>query len=568
LYEIDFRLVLDRKEYLFLFLFFFCFFLLQLSIELEMMKEDRPEQQVHYAKLSVLEMDDGDGEEEVAVHFRNPSSLITHSALDESLDDQEEGAVTSPSGQFSSIRNEYPFPISRPPSKHRDWMFGIAFVTHFIAVVVISLIEEGSLQHAGDSYERAGSWASVVMITTLLGSTFGGIAALALAYYDDSRALLLQFALIFSCIVKFLLGNIMFIMKSPYSFLGVFMIFFALWDLLLYPSTRKSLSFSSTLIQMIAQVSRQFGLWLGVSSIIVISAQTLVLLWWGAFCIGAISTMDPASVLPIALVLIFSWYWITEFFRVLLSFLVGGSILWYFVREDQSSTNPSNLTNNAYNSSKPGANSNSHYSENSVFANQIGLYWQCAFTTSFGSLTKAALFVRPSQALLHSRYLFFKHHPQLPTLCKCVGNACDRYAGFGNVWYDQAKPFHSLSLSLLAVYGRTLYRTSQDLLTYYPETMNASLAETTRFTLTAIASVIAGILAIGFGLFAEGGDRDTWPLFVLIAYLVAYAGAVLAGTVYICAVDALIVASVLNPARVAQTNQIVLLRFLRTAENE
>eukprot|EP01033_Poteriospumella_lacustris_P001936 gene1936-1401_t len=467
-------------------------------------------------------MDDGDGDDfdrDVEVNFRNPSSLITHSAMDESLEsDVATGNDPSAGGQFSSIRNDYPFPISRPPAKHRDWMYGIAFVAHFIAVVVISLVEEGSLHHASESYERAGSWASVVMITTLLGSTFGGLVAILLASNDDSRTLILQFALIFSCIVKFLLGNIMFIMRSPYSFLGVFMLFFAMWDLVLYPTTKKSLSFSSTLIHMVADVTRRYGIWLGLSSIIVIAIQTLILLWWGAFCIGAISTTDPASVIPVLAVLLFSWYWMTEFCRVLLSFLVGGSILWLFVRDEQD----------------PSSSSQHH-----------------------GTDSGKAI-----------RYLFFKHHPQLPVLCKCIGNTCDRYGGCGNVWYEMARPFHALSLSLLAVYGRTLKRTSQDLLTYYPETMNASLAETTRFTITATASCIAGLLAIAFGLFAEGGDRDTWPIFVLIAYLVAYAGAVLAGTVYICAVDALIVASVLNPARVAQSNQIVLLRFLRTAEVE
>lgn len=564
------------------------------------MSNSSPEQ-VQYAKLSVLEMDDGDGDDhddEIAVHFRNPSSFITHSALDESIDDdpgvggtQHLSTAASSGGQFSSIRNDYPFPISRPPAKHRDWIYGIAFVAHFAAVVVISLIEENSLQHATDSYERAGSWASVVMITTLLGSTFGGLAAILLASYEDMRTLILQMALIFSIIVKFLLGNIMFIMRSPYSFLGGFMLFFALWDVVLYSTIKKSLSFSATLLQMIAQITKSYGLWLGITCIIVIAIQTLVLLWWGAFCIGAISTTETASVLPVTLLLFFSWYWITEFFRVLLSFLVGGSILWLFVRDEQQTNNNSsnNSSSNSNSSSHNNSSNNFHHhisdsshtsnSSNSnsnnnqqqlrhIYAQQIGLYWQCAFTTSFGSLCKSALFLRPSQALLHSRFLFFKYHPQLPFFCKCIGNACDRYGGCGNVWYEFAKPYHSLSLSLLAVYGRTLKRTSQDLLTYYPETMNASLAETTRFILTAVASCIAGSLAIAFGLFAEGGDRDTWPLFVLIAYVVSYAGAVLAGTVYIAAIDALIVASVLNPARVAQSNQIVLLRFLRTAENE
>lgn len=561
------------------------------------MMNDKESDHVHYAKLSVLEMDDGDGDDfdrDVEVNFRNPSSLITHSAMDESLEsDGATGGDPSAGGQFSSIRNDYPFPISRPPAKHRDWMYGIAFVAHFIAVVVISLVEEGSLHHASESYERAGSWASVVMITTLLGSTFGGLVAILLASNDDSRTLILQFALIFSCIVKFLLGNIMFIMRSPYSFLGIFMLFFAMWDLVLYPTTKKSLSFSSTLIHMVADVTRRYGIWLGLSSIIVIAIQTLILLWWGAFCIGAISTTDPASVIPVLVVLLFSWYWITEFCRVLLSFLVGGSILWLFVRDEQDPSHPhsnssssqhhgtdngralsnasvhhSNSSSSSHGNASMTTTSSNSNSTRSIYAQQVALYWQCAFTTSFGSLCKAALFLRPSQALLHSRYLFFKHHPQLPVLCKCIGNSCDRYGGCGNIWYDLARPFHALSLSLLAVYGRTLKRTSQDLLTYYPETMNASLAETTRFTITATASCIAGLLAIAFGLFAEGGDRDTWPIFVLIAYLVAYAGAVLAGTVYICAVDALIVASVLNPARVAQSNQIVLLRFLRTAEVE
>lgn len=531
---------------------------------------------VEYSKLSVLELDDGEDDAEVTVSFRAPAPIAIHSALDESSDDLD---IPGGRGKFNNaIRNEYPFPISRRPSKQRDWVYGLAFLVHFLVVLLVSFIEQGSLQHAAISYNRAGSWASMVMITTLIGGLLGGMAAIALVLYEG-RALVLQCSITFSLILKILMGNIMFIMRSPFSFLGIFIVGAAVWDGLRFKAAKKSLPFSATLIQMISNLSRSYGIWLAVTCGIIVAAQTLVLLWWGAFFIGAISTISEAYIWIISALLLFSLYWISQFFQLMLSFVIGGSVLWLFIQDEGNTNGTNSLRSNSsdlhHNSSGAISNTASNptvSSSSAASAKQdattakLGLYLQCALTTSFGSLCKGAIFMGPSQALLQGRYLFFKHQHRLPCLCKCVGHNFDRVCCA--CMYPFARHYHRLSLCLLAVYGRTLVRTAEDQMQYHPETLNSSLEETTGYTLDCLSTCIAGSVSILFGLLAERRETSTWPLFIFVCFWLSYAGAALALSAYSSAVDALIVATALNPQKVAQENQIVLLRFLRTAETE
>jgi hypothetical protein len=52
-----------------------------------------------------------------------------------------------------------------------------------------------------------------------------------------------------------------------------------------------------------------------------------------------------------------------------------------------------------------------------------------------------------------------------------------------------------------------------------------------------------------------------------VCFYLAYCGISLAIQIYSAAIDALMVASALNPLRFAKENQIVFLRFLRTSES-
>lgn len=472
---------------------------------------------IEYSQLNIADLD------EVVIDFQTATN--------------SDASAGSPNqiNNFGVIRNDYPYPISRPPTKQRDWLYGIAFLAHFLGIIMLSAIEKTSLQHAVISYNRAGSWASMVMIITLIGSFIGGMAAIFLVMFDY-RVNLMQFALLFSLIMKVVMGNIMLIMRSSYSFLGLIVLIDATWDSFRYKAAKAALSFSDTLIQMISDVSRAYGIWLAVTCGAVVAAQTLVLLWWGAFFIGAISTIPTEFIVIVATLLLLSLYWITSFFQQMLSFIIGGSILWLFVREEASSDR---------------------------LSSKLWLYITCSLSTSFGSLCKAAMFTGPAQFILHSKFLLIKHAGRSYSCCRFLVRWTERLCQWA---FPFARRYHRLSLCLIAVYGRTLVRTAEDQMQYHPETLNSAMEETTGFTLGCLSACIAGSISILFGLCAERGEVDTWPLFIFVCFCLSYSGASLALSAYSSAVDALIVSASLNPAKVAQENQIVLLRFMRTAE--
>ena len=238
----------------------------------------------------ILENFHGDSNSPNQTNFKHEksNSLSNSSSSDSSQSmNQEEGI---------SIGNNKPFPISRPPTKHRDGAYAIAFLSHFTLILLLSLIEQESLKKSMLSYERAGSISSIVMIVTLLGSFFGAVlAVLVIGGCPGQREALLGCGLVFSIVAKVCLGNVLLLLGAglgaglrSYSLqlLGVAVLFSAAADGLWYRAARDSLSFSSALIQMTIEVTGQYGVSLFFACATIISCQTCILLWWGAFFTG------------------------------------------------------------------------------------------------------------------------------------------------------------------------------------------------------------------------------------------------------------------------------------------
>jgi hypothetical protein len=68
--------------------------------------------------------------------------------------------------------------------------------------------------------------------------------------------------------------------------LGVLVLLSAAADGLWYRAARDSVSFSSALIQMTIDVTGRYGVSLFFACAAIISCQTCILLWWGAFFTG------------------------------------------------------------------------------------------------------------------------------------------------------------------------------------------------------------------------------------------------------------------------------------------
>jgi hypothetical protein len=481
------------------------------------------------------------------------------------------------------IRNDAPQAISRPPTKYRDWIYGICFILHFLVVLCLSFAEEISLRHAALSYNRSGSEASIVMIVTLLGSVLGIIGLGSLIHLSSWQEWLLRGGLLFSIILKVCIANILFIMKSYYSLLGLILIVSVIWDYSRYSNAKSSIPFTMTLIELINELLPVYGMRLMIACGLILGAQTCILLWWGAFFIGLIATISMNYVWITIIPMLFSLFWITQVFHCMISFLIGGCILRLFIDDDSvpsstiRNTSATSVASLPYDGRGRGSFQNSSTSSSirtqlpstEIIKSRVNLYTQCLLTTSFGSICKAALWIFPSQGIMLMKYWMNKDgflSSSIPFCFRPLVILFDRC--FLNVIHAKATRYHKLSLCSLAVYGRTLLKTSEDQLAHHPTSVISSLEEYSDFILSSFTSAIAAITAIIFALCSESKSEKTWPLFFLICYLLVYCGISLSLSVLSTAVDALIVVSSVNPAKLSEKNQLVLLRFLRLAESE
>lgn len=142
-----------------------------------------------------------------------------------------------------TMRNEGLVPISRAPTKHRDRLFALMFIFHFAAIAILSFLEEKSLHNSLITYGRAGSWASMLMIVTVLGSFGGGIISYLITNVDI-RESFLSLGLLVSITLQICLGNILLLLRARFSFAGVFLILSALSDALIYKQARDNINFT------------------------------------------------------------------------------------------------------------------------------------------------------------------------------------------------------------------------------------------------------------------------------------------------------------------------------------
>jgi uncharacterized membrane protein YsdA (DUF1294 family) len=495
--------------------------------------------------------------------------------------------------EIHSIKNDIPQPISRPPTKYRDISYGIAFILHFILILSLSFAEQMSLQHAALSYNRAGSEASIVMIVTLLGGTFGAILFMIIVN-SPYKEEIFQYSLVAAIIIKICIANILFIMRSLYSFIGIFFLFAAFWDYLRYRLVKQSIPFTITLVELVTELLQVYGLRLVIVCGLIVAAQICVLLWWGAFFVGLVATMPLKFLFPIIFIMFFSFYWITQFFHMMISFVIGGSILRLFIDDEHSAsaavTNSSSLpashapptilksmssdtTTTSSSNYRPTIQQSKQMYQNQIenMKNRVYLYFQCSLTTSFGSLSKGALLITPSYFFFLYKYSFLKllsESYSIPCI-SCVKCLMKPMNWIGLWIYDHYLfYYHKLSLPLLAIYGKTFNKTTEFYYYHHPETLLISVEEYSFLLFNSCNTVLSGIFAVLFALLSESKQESTWPLFLVICYVLFYSGISLSCLILSSAIDALIIASVINPEKVSKKNQLVCLRFLRLSEVE
>jgi len=454
-------------------------------------------------------------------------------ALDDEVDvlDDNGGTIFS----RNRVSNNLPVPISRPPTKPRDGLFAVAFFSHFVVISLLSLFEGHPLKTAIFDYSNAGSWSSMIMIVILLGS-FVGLAVVGVVAFVDARETLLSLGMLLSITMQACLGNILLILQTRFSFLGVLVLLSALLDSLSYKKARDGICFTSALIQMAVEVLKKYGSSLVIACAVIIAVQTFVLLWWGAFFVDLISGVSSSYAEPLMVLMALSLYWIANFFHSFISYVVGGCVLWHFVKKESEPLLP---------------------------GKRILLHMQCGVTSSLGSICKGALFCPISQRILS----IYNWSNRSRYVSNSLANQF-RNAVLNSIFplVSHARRFHRLTFCLTAVYGRTLCKAADEQMESHPETIDLSVEDSTHFTLLATATELAGLISIVFGIVAERREGSSWPLFFFVCFCLAYCGLSVAVHIFNSAVDALVVAFGTEPQRFALENQIVFLRFLRETE--
>lgn len=266
--------------------------------------------------------------------------------------------LVSSKPQSSSVGNDNPVPITRPPSKGRDKPFIILFFLHFVFIGLFSLLEKEENTNPLLRRSKVGNWTSMVMISTILGSFFGSLVIF-LITNSESRSLFLSQSIPISIIIQICLANIFFLFGQKLFLLGTVFLISAVYFSFRYKRCKDSLSFTDAVICFVGEISLRYGMWLTLICALIVFVHTCVLLGWGVFMVNLLANISTKYVSLLLIGMFFSLYWVTKLFHGIIAHIVGACIVWHFVRDDKDVFEP---------------------------RKRVLLHLQCAFSTSLGSL--------------------------------------------------------------------------------------------------------------------------------------------------------------------------------------
>jgi hypothetical protein len=292
------------------------------------------------------------------------------------LADHETELVGSENGPWDGsqpmgvIRYEALIPVSRAPTKGRDvlyfWLFALQIgLCTTIGVFSQNLSEAGSLI----VYGEAGSWASTLMIASLLGSCLGVGISIGISV-SSVVELILSVSTPASIALSVIVANIFMAIRGEYWYLGALMLLSAVVDFVYYRVSQDNLKVSLAMLDMTIGILQRFGYQYSLGVLAVISAQTFLLLWWGVVFSNVMAHLPAALTYALLPFLAFSLYWAVQVFHAIMATLSSGCVMWYFLKNE---------------------------SEPLASQDRVILYLNIALTSSLGSVCKGALFVPPSQ---------------------------------------------------------------------------------------------------------------------------------------------------------------------------
>lgn len=318
-------------------------------------------------QVRVGDIHDDEGDDEDEMDSVDPPQTAPSSS---SAELKDEGVAWDASQPMGVIRYEALIPISRAPTKGRDVLYFWMFVLQIGLCTTIGIFTQ-NLSEADSLilYGEAGSWASALMIATLLGTCFGVVISISISLSSVGEVLL-SFSTPASIAVNVIVANVFIAVRGEYWYLGAGLLVSAVTDFVYYRVSAENLKVSMAMLDMAITILQRFGYQYSIGVLAVVTAQTFLLLWWGVVFSNVMAHLPAIMTYLLLPFLFFSLYWTVELFHAILATLSSGCVLWYFLKND---------------------------SDPLASQDRVLLYLNIALTSSLGSMCKGALFVPPSQ---------------------------------------------------------------------------------------------------------------------------------------------------------------------------
>ena len=434
--------------------------------------------------------------------------------------------------------------ISRRPTERRDRRYVNAYLSILGVMILLSLMtSRGVMSSRFILLDEEGSWTSMVMIATLMGS-FIGIFLCLFIYSHDLREQLFSASLMVSICLQLGLAGIIFISDEWWA-LGAICISSAFIDSIKFRKARKYMTIVISLIDTAIDVNAQFGYSISAFCVIICFIQSCFLLWWSAVFVRLMGR--DVDFLFVILLIVFgiSFYWTIQFFHSLISSVVEGCFLWYFLDNDNSPNVLAEVDSTAL------AQRN----------RRVLLYAQCAMTSSLGSVIKSAVWGPLSHIVLVSLHWSRERDPFGSPLNSWSRELLEKML---SPWEGLAGKYNRLATGYVIIFGQTFCRAAAEV--SREDISGIVLDDTTSYTLKMVTTSTAGVVAILLAILGSRDEGTSWPMFVVVCFLLAYAGVSLALHAFRSGVDALIIAYSDSPQKFEHMNSIIFHRFMRTTE--
>ena len=423
-------------------------------------------------------------------------------------------------------------PISRTPTNPRDLSYWSLFMMSLIICSVMGFIKHSAfLQDSFVLYRKAGGWSSMLMVSTLFGCIIGTALTLSLTY-NPMKDFLLKYAMKFSIFMQIAISFFTIIILGTQCWPITIIILFGVYcDTRKYILFKESSAFVGAQIETSVHILGEYSISYILSVTLISALQTGLLLWLGVIFVGLLTEVHAGLAAILIIFMSITFYWTIQLFQAIISSITGACVLWYFIKNDTESLEPSK---------------------------RVGLYTQTAFSASLGTLCKAALLIPLTQSILAID--FWASTPSIG-----IDGLMRKTASF--ITHNMAIRCHQYSrliYPIIGTYSQTFNRAARH--SNDEEHISVILDATANFFLKGLAS--GASLLVLFAFAAVGHHDPSLPLFLCISLFLVHSGTSLLLTCIRSAIDTLTIAFSLNPSRLALLSPVVFHRYLRTIKDK